>query len=88
MISSWDIGGARPKAVVRDQDGTEWIVKFPKAGDTYNRERVEHANLDMAEDIGIHVPARKLQLLFDGRSALLVKRSVMRGYTGRGLSLR
>ncbi len=34
LMSSWDMGGARPKAVIRDARGVEWIVKFPRQIDT------------------------------------------------------
>ena len=54
--SSWDIGGARPKTIVRDEAGEMWIAKFPRKGDSYDRQRVEYANLQMARDIGMTVP--------------------------------
>lgn len=58
--SSWDIGGARPKTIVRDEQGEMWIAKFPRKGDSYDRQRVEFANLQMARDIGLTVPEIKL----------------------------
>jgi serine/threonine-protein kinase HipA len=54
--SSWDIGGARPKTIVRDEQGEMWIAKFPRQGDSYDRQRVEFANLEMARAIGLTVP--------------------------------
>lgn len=54
--SSWDIGGARPKTIVRDAKGEMWIAKFPRAGESYDRQRVEYANLQMAKAIGLNVP--------------------------------
>ncbi|MEN4918965.1 HipA domain-containing protein [Achromobacter spanius] len=54
--SSWDIGGARPKTIVRDGQGELWIAKFPRKGDSYDRQRVEFANLQMAKAIGLTVP--------------------------------
>ncbi|MGE4336131.1 MAG: type II toxin-antitoxin system HipA family toxin [Pigmentiphaga sp.] len=74
LMSSWDMGGARPKAVVRDETGTEWIAKFPRAIDTYSRQRVEWANLEMARAIGMTVPKIALHKLAGGDCALLVKR--------------
>lgn len=74
LMSSWDIGGARPKAVVKDKDNNEWIVKFPRSIDTYSRQRVEWANLEMARDVGITVPQTTLYELEGGDCALLVKR--------------
>lgn len=58
--SSWDIGGARPKTIVRDEHGEMWIAKFPRQGDSYDRQRVEYANLCMARDIGLTVPPIRL----------------------------
>lgn len=58
--SSWDIGGARPKTIVRDARGEFWIAKFPRVQDTYDRQRVEFANLEMARAIGLTVPATRL----------------------------
>lgn len=58
--SSWDIGGARPKTIVCDELGDMWIAKFPRQGDSYDRQRVEYANLCMARDIGLNVPPIRL----------------------------
>lgn len=58
--SSWDIGGARPKTIVRDELGEMWIAKFPRKGDSYDRQRVEFANLQMAKAIGLTVPDIRL----------------------------
>ena len=58
--SSWDIGGARPKTIVRDEAGEMWIAKFPRRGDSYDRQRVEFANLQMARAIGLTVPEIRL----------------------------
>jgi serine/threonine-protein kinase HipA len=58
--SSWDIGGARPKTIVRDDKGEMWIAKFPRRGESYDRQRVEYANLQMARAIGMTVPEIRL----------------------------
>ncbi|AYD64816.1 type II toxin-antitoxin system HipA family toxin [Achromobacter sp. B7] len=58
--SSWDIGGARPKTIVRDEAGEMWIAKFPRRGDSYDRQRIEFANLQMARAIGLTVPDIRL----------------------------
>lgn len=73
LVSSWDIGGARPKAIVLDEVGEHWIAKFPRKGETYDRQRVEWANLEMAADIGMDVPERRLIETQYG-AVLLVKR--------------
>ena len=66
------MGGARPKAVVEDDDGL-WIAKFPARDDRFNYPLVEHATLLMAQECGIHVPTIKL-VNAGGRDVLLVKR--------------
>lgn len=73
LVSSWDIGGARPKAVVQDSSGALWIAKFPKKGESYDRQRVEWANLEMAHDIGMDVPPHRLVETAQG-AVLLIKR--------------
>jgi len=73
LLSSWDIGGARPKAIVRDQHNELWIAKFPRAKDSYDRQRVEWANLAMARDLGMNVPESRLVEVEQG-AVLLVRR--------------
>lgn len=68
------LGGARPKAHVRDADGKLAIAKFPSADhDTWNVMAWEKVALDLAAQAGIHVPASKL-LNLAGRSVLVVDR--------------
>ncbi|NMK46528.1 HipA domain-containing protein [Achromobacter sp. Bel] len=71
--SSWDIGGARPKTIVRDEQGEMWIAKFPRHGDSYDRQRVEFANLEMAREIGLTVPEIHLRQTHLG-AVLLTRR--------------
>jgi serine/threonine-protein kinase HipA len=73
LASSRDIGGARPKAVVCDDAGTLWIAKFPRAGESFDRQRIEWANLEMAKDIGLTVPEHELVECERG-AVLLTKR--------------
>lgn len=73
LASSCAIGGARPKAILRDAWNDLWVAKFPRQSDSFDKQRVEWANLEMASDIGITVP--KTRLVEIGRDAvLLVKR--------------
>lgn len=74
LMSSWDMGGARPKALVRDRQGQPWIAKLPRNIDTYSRQRVEWANLEMARAIGMTVPETALHPLPGGDCALLIRR--------------
>lgn len=74
LMSSWDMGGARPKAVVVDEQGAQWLAKFPGQADPFSCQRVEWANLEMARAIGMTVPETKLVELSSGDAALLVRR--------------
>jgi serine/threonine-protein kinase HipA len=66
------MGGARPKAVIEDEDGL-WIAKFNRPDDAWNMARVEHALLTLANSCGISVAESKL-VSAGGRDILLVKR--------------
>lgn len=66
------MGGARPKAVVEDDDGL-WLAKFPRADDPFNQPRVEHAMLQLGREIGLNVASSKVDLI-GHRSVLFVKR--------------
>lgn len=68
------LGGARPKAHVRDSDGRVAIAKFPSAHhDTWNVMAWEKVALDLAERAGIEVPESRL-LSLAGRRVLLLHR--------------
>jgi len=68
------LGGARPKAHVRDVNGRVAIAKFPSANhDTWNVMAWEKVALDLAERAGINVPASRL-LNLAGRNVLVVDR--------------
>lgn len=56
LDGSWSMGGARAKAVMRDAIDRIWIAKFSEPGDSFDRQRAEWANLEMARDIGMDVP--------------------------------
>ena len=74
---SGSLGGARPKASVRDGERL-LIAKFPHRSDQWNVMAWEKTALDLAEQAGISVPERRLVDL-DGRSALLLRRFDRRG---------
>ena len=50
------LGGARPKATVKDVDGSLWIAKFPSKNDEYDMGAWEKTVLDLAKLCG-HRPA-------------------------------
>ena len=72
MAIGTSMGGARPKAVVEDDDGL-WIAKFNRPDDTWNNARVEHAMLTLARACGL-VTAESRVVDVAGRDVLLVKR--------------
>jgi serine/threonine-protein kinase HipA len=72
MLLGTSMGGARPKAVVEDNDGL-WVAKFNRPDDRWNNTRVEHAMLELARSCGISVAASRVETI-GGRDVLLVKR--------------
>lgn len=66
------LGGARPKASVRDGDRL-LIAKFPHHSDEWDMMAWEATALDLAERAGLPVPPRRL-VSMSGRSVLLVER--------------
>lgn len=68
------LGGARPKAHVRDTNGRIAIAKFPSAAhDTWNVMAWEKVALDLARRAGIDVPTSRL-LNLAGRNVLVIDR--------------
>jgi serine/threonine-protein kinase HipA len=67
------LGGARPKASVRDRDGHLAIAKFPNKGDEINTVLWEAVALALAAKGGIPVPAWRLETVA-GKPVLLVRR--------------
>jgi serine/threonine-protein kinase HipA len=72
LLLGTSMGGARPKAVVEDQNGL-WIAKFNKPDDRWNNTRVEHAMLRLARECGISVAESRMDTV-GGRDVLLIKR--------------
>jgi serine/threonine-protein kinase HipA len=67
------LGGARPKASVRDRDGHLAIAKFPNKGDEINAVLWEAVALTLAAKAGIAVPAWRLKIAA-GKPVLLLRR--------------
>lgn len=66
------MGGARPKAVVEDDDGL-WLAKFNRPDDAWSSARVEHAMLVLARKCGIDTAEGRVKRVA-GRDVLLVER--------------
>ena len=67
------LGGARPKASVRDRDGHLAIAKFPNKGDEIDTVLWEAVALKLASKAGIAVPNWRLESAA-GRPVLLLRR--------------
>jgi serine/threonine-protein kinase HipA len=67
------LGGARPKASVRDRDGHLAIAKFPNKGDELNTVVWESVALTLAKKAGIPTPAWRLESIAD-KPVLLLRR--------------
>jgi serine/threonine-protein kinase HipA len=72
LLVGTSMGGARPKAVVEDDDGL-WLAKFNRPDDRWNNARVEHAMLMLARACGLNVAESRVASV-GARDALLVKR--------------
>lgn len=57
------LGGARPKANVRDTDGSLWIAKIPSVNDDYDVALWEFWAHQMAVKVGIAVPGNALAVV-------------------------
>ncbi len=74
------LGGARPKASVRDRNGDLLIAKFPRRGDEWNLPAWEAVALSLARRTRMHAAAARLEPVA-GRQILLVRRFDRRGAT-------
>ncbi|MGB5706554.1 MAG: HipA domain-containing protein [Arenicellales bacterium] len=72
LLGGTSMGGARPKAVVEDDDGL-WIAKFNRADDKWNYAKIERAMLMLARECGIQAAESKRATIGD-RDVLLIKR--------------
>ena len=65
LASGSSLGGARPKASVRDKDGHLAIAKFPKKDDAFNVVVWEAVALTLAEKAGITTAEGRLETIMD-----------------------
>jgi serine/threonine-protein kinase HipA len=72
MLVGTSMGGARPKAVVENDEGL-WVAKFNRFDDKWNAARVEHAMLELATSCGLKAAQSRVVTVGD-RDVLLVKR--------------
>ncbi|MFN3686716.1 type II toxin-antitoxin system HipA family toxin [Salinarimonas sp.] len=81
LLDGTSMGGARPKAVVQDDDAL-WLAKLGRRDDRWNHPRVEHALLLLARECGIEVADSRIDTI-GGRDVLLVRR-FDRDFAGSG----
>lgn len=67
------LGGARPKASIRDFDGSLAIAKFQRSDDEFNIVVWEAITLTLAENAGIRVPKHRLETILE-KPVLIIKR--------------
>ncbi len=67
------LGGARPKASVRDERGMLWLAKFSSRRDSFDIPAIECAALRLAAAAGLHVPPVEVRTMGD-RKVMLIKR--------------
>jgi serine/threonine-protein kinase HipA len=67
------LGGARPKASVRDKDGHLLVAKFPRKDDEWPVTRWEAVALALAQKAGVDVPAWRLEVVAR-RPVLMLRR--------------
>jgi serine/threonine-protein kinase HipA len=67
------LGGARPKASVREKDGNLAIAKFPRKDDEINAVLWEAVALRLAQNAGISVPTARVETVAD-KPVLLLRR--------------
>lgn len=83
LLVGTSMGGARPKAVVEDDEGL-WLAKFNRHDDKWNNARIEHAMLQLGRICGLTTAESRVVPIAD-RDVLLVKRfdrkKVHDGYT-------
>lgn len=67
------LGGARPKASIRDRDGHLALAKFPHRDDEIDKVRWEATALGLARRAGLVVPAWRLEIVAN-RPVLILRR--------------
>ena len=74
LLRGTSIGGARPKAMLRDDPGgRQLIAKFEVSSDAFPVVKAEAVAMDLAARVGLHV-ARTELIECQGKSVLLVER--------------
>lgn len=78
------LGGARPKAGVRDEQGILWLAKFPSKGEHLNVPDIEAATLSLAKCCGMTVP--EVRTLSVGERLVMLIRRFDRYWAASGIN--
>lgn len=73
FIDGTALGGARPKASVRDEEGVLWLAKFSSRKDHFDIPTIECAALRLAAAAGLHVPPVEVRTMGE-RKVMLIRR--------------
>ena len=73
FLQGTGLGGARPKASVRDEQGVLWLAKFSSRSDTFDIPAVECASLSLAAEAGLRTPPVKTMTL-GAHNVMLIRR--------------
>ena len=73
FIDGTALGGARPKASVRDEHGVLWLAKFSSRTDSFDIPAIECAALRLAAVAGLTVPPVELRTM-GARKVMLIRR--------------
>ena len=68
------LGGARPKANVKDESGALWIAKFPSRSDTYNKAAWEYLAYQLAIKAGIQMAESRIERISGKYHTFFTKR--------------
>ena len=73
FVDGTALGGARPKASVRDEHGVLWLAKFSSRKDSFDIPAIECAALRMAAEAGLRIPPVEVRTL-GARKVMLIRR--------------
>jgi serine/threonine-protein kinase HipA len=73
FIDGTALGGARPKASVRDERGVLWLAKFSSRKDSFDIPTIECAALRLGAAAGLTVPPVEVRIL-GARKVMLIRR--------------
>lgn len=77
------LGGARPKASVRDTHGSLWLAKFQSKNDAFDIPAVECASLVLAREAGLNAPPVKTRII--GNRRIMMTRRFDRYWLPHGM---